>query len=90
VPLEVRTEANVLAQLVAWAEAEPRVRALILTSTRAQPGRASDLLSDYDVIVTVADADAFAADGAWLSAYGQPLVRWRDEDELYRFATRTA
>ena len=86
-PLEVRPEANVLAQLLAWTEAEPQVRALILTSTRAKSGSASDLLSDYDVIAAVADADAFAAESAWLSAYGRPLAGWGDEAELYGLAT---
>jgi aminoglycoside 6-adenylyltransferase len=85
--LELRPEADVLEQVVGWGEEESQVRALILTSTRAKPGGASDLLSDYDVIVAATDPDAFARDGAWLSAYGRPLARWGDSDELYGLAT---
>ncbi|MGD0714611.1 MAG: aminoglycoside 6-adenylyltransferase [Gaiellaceae bacterium] len=76
-------EADVLAKLVAWGEAQPSICALILTSSRAKPDGGADALSDYDVIVAARDAAAFAADDAWVSAYGRPLVRWSDRHELY-------
>ncbi len=72
---------DVLASLVAWAEAEPAVRAMILTSTRALPDRPGDALSDYDVIVLVDDVDAFVAREAWLEARPGALARWGDENE---------
>jgi aminoglycoside 6-adenylyltransferase len=80
-------EAVVLERLVAWGQAEPRVRALVLTSTRARVDGAGDHLSDYDVIVVVADTDEFARDEVWVSAYGRPLARWGDEDVVDGFAT---
>lgn len=80
-------EADVLARLVAWGEAQPLIRALVLTSSRARADDSVDLLSDYDVIVAVSDATAFAADEAWTSGYGQPLVRWSDKHELYGVTT---
>jgi aminoglycoside 6-adenylyltransferase len=78
---------DVLAPLVAWAEAEPAVRAMILTSTRARPDAAVDALSDYDVIVLVDDVPAFVAREAWLDARPGALARWGDEGE--RFGERT-
>ena len=81
--LQLPEEAAVLARLVAWGEAEPSIRALILTSSRAKPGGGADVLSDYDLIVAARDAAAFAADDAWVSAYGRPVVRWSDQHELY-------
>jgi aminoglycoside 6-adenylyltransferase len=80
-------EAEVLGALVAWAEARPPIRALILTSTRAAPDDQADLLSDYDVILAARDAPALAATNSWTSGYGLPLVRWGDEHEL--FGTKT-
>ncbi len=39
--------------LVAWADDQDRVRAVLLTSTRAIPGGQVDEFSDYDVILVV-------------------------------------
>jgi aminoglycoside 6-adenylyltransferase len=76
-------ETEVLEWLVAWGKADASVRAMILTSSRARPDGGTDALSDYDVIVAVRDASAFAANTAWASEFGKPLVRWDDESELY-------
>lgn len=86
--LALPDEAQVLARLVAWGEAEPTIRALILTSTRARADGSADVLSDYDVIVAVRDADDFAASTGWAAlAYGRPLVRWGDRHELFGTTT---
>ncbi len=80
-------EEEVLERLVAWGSADPSIRALILTSTRARPDGSADVLSDYDLIVAVSDADAFVANDDWASKAGSPLVRWGDQHELYGTTT---
>lgn len=80
-------EADVLEELVAWGKTLSSIRALILTSSRARSDGSADVLSDYDLIVAVGDATAFVADDAWASGYGQPLVRWGDQHELYGWTT---
>ena len=75
-------EAEVLGRIVAWAEDEPNIRSVILTSTRARPEGATDDLSDYDVILAVTDVPAFVAHAGWLGAWPEPLARWGDESEL--------
>ena len=75
-------EENVLAELVAWGGREEDVRALVLTSTRAQEDDSADALSDYDLIVAVRDPDGFVARSGWVGARGPKLVSWSDEDEL--------
>ena len=80
-------EAEVLGRLVAWADAQPSIRALILTSSRARPGGPVDLLSDYDVILAVTDAVRFGREDAWLSDYGKPMVRWGDDSSLCGLTT---
>lgn len=77
--LDPRPEAEVLERLVAWGRAEPSVRALVLTSSRARDDGSADVLSDYDVVVVVPDPGAFVEDDAWVSAFGAPIVRWGDE-----------
>jgi aminoglycoside 6-adenylyltransferase len=81
------TEGKVLDRLVAWGEAEPAVRAMILTSSRARADESVDRFSDYDVIAAVAGIDDFVRDDGWIRAYGDPMVRWGDEDELYGLKT---
>lgn len=80
-------EADVLAKLVAWGDTQPSIRAMILTSSRARPDGPVDLLSDYDVILAVTDAEQFGREEAWLSDYGLPMVQWGDQGELYGLTT---
>lgn len=76
-------EPEVLAKLVVWGSAMPTIRAMILTSSRTRPDGPVDLLSDYDVILAVTDAEHFANEEAWVFAYGQPMVRWGDQSAMY-------
>jgi aminoglycoside 6-adenylyltransferase len=72
----MRSEQEVIDQLKHWADAQPNVRTLILTSSRADPHRQPDLLSDYDVEVFVRDLTPFTADDAWVRTFGKIMVRW--------------
>ena len=60
---------------------------MILTSSRARQDGLVDLLSDYDVILAVADAVHFGREESWLSDYGKPMVRYSDQSELYHVTT---
>ena len=81
-------EAEVLERLVAWGNAQPSIRAIILTSSRARSDGPVDLLSDYDVILAVTDAEQFSREDGWVSGYGRPMVRWSDQGELCELTTR--
>lgn len=67
-----------LPQFLAWAEAQPSVRAAILTSTRAVPGAHVDDFSDYDIVLVVTDVMPFHDDHAWLDAFGRVLALYQD------------
>jgi aminoglycoside 6-adenylyltransferase len=67
-----------LAGFVRWAEARDAVRAVILTSSRANPHAPIDAFSDYDVILSVTDTRPFVDDEGWHSDFGDPVVRFRD------------
>jgi aminoglycoside 6-adenylyltransferase len=82
----VQTLDQVTDALVRWASEQGGIRALILTSSRANPGQA-DLLSDYDVILVVTDAASFGGRNGWQTGFGTPLVRWRDEGSLHGVTT---
>lgn len=71
-------EADVLARIVGWTSADDRVRAALLTSTRANPRAALDVLSDYDVVLLVSDVASMTRDLSWADTFGVPLLRVRD------------
>lgn len=70
-----------LDQITAWGQAQPDVRAMILTSTLAIPDGYSDALSDYDIILLVDNVMPFHASRDWLAAFGQVLALYRDPIE---------
>ena len=70
-----RREPEVVERLTRRAGEQPLVRAMLLTSSRANPSAPVDRLSDYDVIVVVSDLRPFTSDEGWVRAYGAPLVR---------------
>jgi aminoglycoside 6-adenylyltransferase len=65
-------------RFVEWGQADPRVRALILTSSLTYPGAPVDALSDYDLIVVVTGIAPWCADRGWLNDFGEVLVCYHD------------
>jgi aminoglycoside 6-adenylyltransferase len=74
---------DVISTLIEWADHEPDVRAMLLTSSRAIPNALTDVLSDYDVILAVRDVLPFYEERSWLEAFGPLLVVYRDPLEPY-------
>lgn len=68
----------VIEHVIDWANADPRVRAVIWTSSRAKPGATVDALSDYDIVLVVDDIGPFASSRSWLHDFGPLLVLFSD------------
>jgi len=75
-------ENRVLHRLIQWAEQREPVRAMLLTSSRANPKAPVDLFSDYDVILVVENIHPFFEDRTWLAEFGKVLVVYRDPIQL--------
>jgi aminoglycoside 6-adenylyltransferase len=75
-------EQDVLERFLRWIAADARVRAALLTSSRTDPTRISDLLSDYDIALLVRDVPAMAEDERWAESFGVPRLRVRDAETL--------
>ncbi len=75
---DTNQESDVIRRLIAWAEQQEPVRAMLLTSTRANPHAQVDAFSDYDVVLVVTDIHPFFADRTWLQDFGQVLVVYWD------------
>lgn len=76
---EQEREKATLARLVEWAGQQARVRAMLLTSSRADPNAPRDRFSDYDVILYVTDTRPFRHAKRWLADFGPVLVTFRDQ-----------
>lgn len=74
----IATEDRVIQQLVQWAERQPLVCAVILTSSRAIPHAHTDAFSDYDVILVLREIKSFYDDRGWLETFGSVLALYRD------------
>jgi aminoglycoside 6-adenylyltransferase len=69
---------EVIRRLTRWAERRDPVRAMLLTSTRADPSAPVDVLSDYDAVLVVEDVRPFFEDRSWLCDFGEVLVAYWD------------
>jgi aminoglycoside 6-adenylyltransferase len=71
-------EKAVIKKITEWAESKPDIRAVLLTSSRANPDAIIDEFSDYDVIVAVDDIRLYLYDESWLEDFGKVLMVYRD------------
>lgn len=74
-------EPDAVGRLMGWGSAQPTVRALILTGSRANPHAQIDRLSDFDLEVFVTDMDPFIRDEAWVRWFGEPLALFPDSGD---------
>jgi len=68
----------VIRRLVRWGQEQEAIRAMLLTSSRANPNAPVDVLSDYDVLLVVEEIHPFFEDRTWLQDFGQVLVVYWD------------
>jgi aminoglycoside 6-adenylyltransferase len=68
----------VLRDLIHWADRQEAVRAMLLTSSRAEPDAPVDIFSDYDVVLVVRDLHPFFEERSWLQDFGDILVVYWD------------
>ena len=74
-----------LAQIVAWADRQPDIRALVMTGSRARDDGSVDDASDYDVEVFTSDRAKYETD-EWMAEIGDVWVylpTTRDDDDRY-------
>jgi len=69
---------DILHWLIQWGEDHDAVRAMLLTSSKANPNASVDIFSDYDVVLVVPDIHPFYEDRTWLLDFGEVLVVYWD------------
>ncbi|HOO44285.1 MAG TPA: aminoglycoside 6-adenylyltransferase, partial [Bacillota bacterium] len=74
---------EVLAQLVAFAEKDDNIRAMVLQGSYVNENVATDDFTDLDPLFYVKDTDAFTKTEDWKKTFGKPISTFADEDEMH-------
>jgi aminoglycoside 6-adenylyltransferase len=69
-----RAEEEILELLMHTAEADDRIRAVILNGSRANSRAPRDPFQDFDVVFFVTDVAAFAEDTRWIERFGEMMI----------------
>jgi aminoglycoside 6-adenylyltransferase len=70
----MRTEAEVLEQLIAFAQAHPQIRAVWLNGSRVNPNLSKDIFCDYDAVYLVEEPRHFLDDQSWIAYFGETII----------------
>ncbi len=70
----MRTEQQVLGQLLAFAQAHDEIRAMVMNGSRVNPNAPKDLFCDYDVVYFSADPSPFLQDQSWIPYFGDLVI----------------
>jgi aminoglycoside 6-adenylyltransferase len=69
----------VLDRILEVVHADPRVRAVILSGSRADPAAAADRWRDHDLVFVVHDVTPFRDDPAWVDVFGERTILQRPD-----------
>ena len=65
---------ELLGRIVAWADRQPDIRALIMTGSRAREDGSADELTDYDLEVFTTAQATYESDSGWIGELGKVWV----------------
>ena len=86
----MRRDKEVMDQLLAFATADARVRAVVQNGSRVNPRVVQDLFCDYDIIFFVTEPKSFLLDQEWIGPLGRLVMLQQNdihqqEEEYYIF-----
>ena len=70
----MRTEDEMMNLILQVANFDERIKAVLLTGSRASPNAAKDWLQDFDIIYFVADYQRFLNDRNWIDIFGNRMI----------------
>ena len=80
----MRSEEEIKQLILKTAEADPRIRAVILNGSRANPNAPADKFRDFDIVYYVNDLKSFTSDHSWIDVFGERIIlQLPDEMGLY-------
>ncbi|XEC97753.1 aminoglycoside 6-adenylyltransferase [Paenibacillus tarimensis] len=70
----MRSEKEMLRLILAFAEADKRIRSVILNGSRVNPDVPRDIFQDYDIVFIVSSVENFVRDRSWINYFGELIV----------------
>lgn len=78
--MKSRSEQEMFDLILGVAQADPRVRAVVLNGSRANPSAPRDCFQDYDIGFIVTDVHSFTTDPGWIDRFGERMILQTPED----------
>jgi len=80
----MRSDEEIKKLILNTAETDPRIRAVILNGSRANPNAPADKFRDFDIVYYVNEIESFTCDLSWIDVFGERIIlQMPDEMELY-------
>lgn len=70
----MRSEEEMLDLILGVAQADERIRAVIMNGSRVDPNTPRDIFQDYDIVYVVTDVASFVNDPAWIDCFGKRMI----------------
>jgi len=70
----MRNEQEMLDLIINTAQSDDRIRAVIMSGSRADPGVQRDVLQDFDIAYLVTDVASFTEDHSWINRFGEIMI----------------
>jgi len=70
----MRSETQVLEQILAFARSHDSIRAVVMNGSRVNPNAPKDMFQDYDVVCYTASPRRFLEDQSWISSFGELII----------------
>lgn len=78
----MRNEEVITDLIVDIAQRDERIRASLLSGSRADPNAPRDRFQDFDVVYVVTDVSSFRRDPTWIDPFGELMILQTPEDML--------
>jgi aminoglycoside 6-adenylyltransferase len=79
----MRTEQQVIDQLLAFAQNNDRIRAVVMNGSRVNPNAPKDLFCDYDVVYYVTNPRHFLENQGWIRYFGDLIILQQNDEALH-------
>ena len=70
----MRSEEEVIALILKVANQDDRIRAVLLTGSKANPAVIKDIFQDFDIIYIVTQLETFVKNKYWIDVFGERLI----------------
>jgi aminoglycoside 6-adenylyltransferase len=79
----MRTEKQVLEQVLSFARDHDEVRAVVMNGSRVNPNVPKDIFCDYDVVYYVTNPRDFLEEQGWIDYFGQLIILQQNDDFIH-------